>query len=333
MNTTTSTGTTTTVTSGGSTTVYTGRAGFPLPRFNDLNWHLPLQALIASLDTQAAIGPFSVTATHPGLAAALPSSSLVVTVAGGLFLNARGEQIEYTGGSFTLAASLTTRLWLDDTGVLYEAASYPTGLQILPLASVTTSAASVTAIGDDRVLWRSFGGSAAGFVNKAGDTLAEGSNFSLGTTSGTRLGTDPAQRLAFFGASPVPQPASASDLRAALIALGLLAGGGATPLNLNGGTLTGGLQLPVTAVNASMALTALGLFLVSAAGNITITLPDAASNAGGLVILKRIDNTTSTVTVARAGTDTIDGAATSTSLSAQWTVLRLIAMNNGWVVV
>lgn len=42
----------------------------------------------------------------------------------------------------------------------------------------------------------------------------------------------------FFNATPITQPVNTTDLRTAIINLGFLASGGATPLNLNGGTLT-----------------------------------------------------------------------------------------------
>ncbi len=52
----------------------------------------------------------------------------------------------------------------------------------------------------------------------------------------------------FFGITPIAQPGNTTDLRTAIINLGFLASGGATPLNLNGGTLTPG---PVN-VNSSV---------------------------------------------------------------------------------
>jgi len=56
-------------------------------------------------------------------------------------------------------------------------------------------------------------------------------------------------------------------------------------------------------------------------GNITITLPSAAShfgaNMGIQYVFKRIDNSGNTVTIQRAGSDTIDGG-TSFSLTTQW---------------
>lgn len=44
--------------------------------------------------------------------------------------------------------------------------------------------------------------------------------------------------VGFFNATPITQPVNTTDLRTAIINLGFLASGGATPLNLNGGPLT-----------------------------------------------------------------------------------------------
>jgi hypothetical protein len=63
-------------------------------------------------------------------------------------------------------------------------------------------------------------------------------NVVLGTTTGTKFGTATTQKLSFFNSTPIVQPTSTTDLRTALINLGLIATGGATPLNLNGGALT-----------------------------------------------------------------------------------------------
>jgi len=46
------------------------------------------------------------------------------------------------------------------------------------------------------------------------------------------------EMIGFLGATPIVRPAATVDLRAALINLGLYTTGGATPLDLNGGTLT-----------------------------------------------------------------------------------------------
>ncbi len=53
------------------------------------------------------------------------------------------------------------------------------------------------------------------------------------------------------------------------------------------------------------------------AGNIALTLPDAASSSGWFVAIVKTDSSANTVTLNRAGTDTIEGA-TSVVLSAQY---------------
>lgn len=47
--------------------------------------------------------------------------------------------------------------------------------------------------------------------NNRDDTLAEGVDWALGTTTGTKLGTAAAQKLAFHGATPVIQRAGAAQ--------------------------------------------------------------------------------------------------------------------------
>jgi hypothetical protein len=70
--------------------------------------------------------------------------------------------------------------------------------------------------------------------------MNDGANIAFGTTTGTQLGTGSTQKLGFYGATPVVKPTSTTDLRAALINLGLYTTGGASPLDLNGGRLTFG---------------------------------------------------------------------------------------------
>lgn len=68
--------------------------------------------------------------------------------------------------------------------------------------------------------------------------IADGKNIHSNATTGTKIGTATTQKLGFFNATPVVQPTSTTDLRTALINLGLYASGGASPLDLNGGALT-----------------------------------------------------------------------------------------------
>jgi hypothetical protein len=67
----------------------------------------------------------------------------------------------------------------------------------------------------------------------------------------------------------------------------------------------------------------------SSGGAFTLTLPSAASNSGKIFYIKKIDSSANGVVVARAGSDTIDGA-TSYTLSTQWESITLISNGSGW---
>lgn len=62
--------------------------------------------------------------------------------------------------------------------------------------------------------------------------------FTTGATNGATFGSATTDKVSLFGVTPVVQPANTADLKDAMIALGLVATGGATPLNLDGGALT-----------------------------------------------------------------------------------------------
>jgi hypothetical protein len=57
-----------------------------------------------------------------------------------------------------------------------------------------------------------FSVSSAGLATCRGVDIADGFNISTGTTTGTRIGTATTQRLGFFNATPVVQPAAVTDL-------------------------------------------------------------------------------------------------------------------------
>ena len=62
----------------------------------------------------------------------------------------------------------------------------------------------------------------------------------------------------------------------------------------------------------------------------TITLPSASTCSGRQILVAKIDSSGNAVTVARAGTDTIEGSNTI-SLASQWDNALLISNgNNGW---
>lgn len=68
-------------------------------------------------------------------------------------------------------------------------------------------------------------------------------------------------------------------------------------------------------------------------GAFTITLPAASSNPGKTLIVKKIDSSVNAVTIARAGSDTIDGG-TSIAMGIQYQAQTLISNgSSSWYVV
>jgi len=71
--------------------------------------------------------------------------------------------------------------------------------------------------------------------------IPDEADFVFSTTGGTKIGTDAAQKIAFWDATPVDQPAVTADLLDSLQEVGLIASGaGNTPLDLSAGTLACG---------------------------------------------------------------------------------------------
>lgn len=66
--------------------------------------------------------------------------------------------------------------------------------------------------------------------------------------------------------------------------------------------------------------------------NVTITLPLASEAEGYRFYIKRIDDSGNTVTIARSGSDTIDGG-TSASINGQWTVVGAVSDGNAWYLI
>lgn len=61
----------------------------------------------------------------------------------------------------------------------------------------------------------------------------------------------------------------------------------------------------------------------------SITLPAASSNAGKVFRIKKVDSSANVVTIARAGSDTIDGA-TSFTLISQYESATVISDGTNW---
>lgn len=74
------------------------------------------------------------------------------------------------------------------------------------------------------------------------------------------------------------------------------------------------------------------VFANATSGNVTITLPAASGSAGYRFYVKRTDNSSNTCTVARSGSDTIDGQ-TSLTLDLQYTCLSLVSDGSAWYII
>ncbi len=104
-------------------------------------------------------------------------------------------------------------------------------------------------------------------------------------------------------------------------------------VTLNNATINGVTNALVTKTANYTATTVDCTILGNAAtGNITITLPTAASVAGRFYVVKKIDSTANTVTVATTSAQTIDGQA-SKVLSIQYDGIQVQSDNANWVII
>jgi hypothetical protein len=205
-------------------TTYTSNAQLGQPAVGDTGWSAPLNANCTTLDGLTPVGGLCVTLTE------VPSASLNVKVAAGNYVKQDGAVGTYAGtSSQAVTASTTKVLYLDLTssGALTVAASYPSTAHVR-LATVVAGTSTITSITDNRQVFDVCG------------SILDGVNWTFGTSTGTQIGTGATQKIGFYGATAIVQPSSTTDLRTALINLGLYATGGASPLNLNGGALTVG---------------------------------------------------------------------------------------------
>jgi hypothetical protein len=205
-------------------TTYTSNTKLGKPALGDTGWSTPLNANCDTLDALAPVGGLAVTLTET------PSASLNVAVAAGNYVKQDGTVATYAGtASQAITLSTTKVLYLDLTssGALTVGSSYPATAHVR-LATVVAGASTITSVTDNRQCFDVCG------------SIVDGVNWTFGTSTGTQIGTATSQKLGFYGATPVIQPTNTTDLRTALINLGLYATGGASPLNLNGGALTVG---------------------------------------------------------------------------------------------
>jgi hypothetical protein len=74
------------------------------------------------------------------------------------------------------------------------------------------------------------------------------------------------------------------------------------------------------------------IFGDATSGNVTITLPTASANSGYRFYIKRIDASGNTLSIARSGSDTIDGQ-TSVNIAAQYDSYTIVSNGSLWFII
>jgi hypothetical protein len=170
---------------------YTPNVQLAMPASGDRTWNVALNANCSTLDALAPLGSLSVTTTE------VPSASLNIRVAAGTYLNQDGTIGTFAGvASQALTISATNYVYLDltNSGTLtVNTTGFPSTAHVR-LAVVTAGAGTISSIADTRVAFDVIG------------SFADGINFTFGSNTGTKLGTAPNQKLAFFGKTPIAQP-------------------------------------------------------------------------------------------------------------------------------
>jgi len=172
-------------------TTYTASIKLGQPASGDRTWNVPLNANATALDVLAPVGDLAVT-THE-----LPSSSLLVDIAAGQFVDQSGAIQTYAGVSGQAITTATTKtLYLGGTSswaLVTSATSFPLTPHVR-LATVVAGAATITNVTDARVAFGVIG------------SVADGVGLTLGTATGLKIGTGTSQKLGFYNKTPVVQP-------------------------------------------------------------------------------------------------------------------------------
>jgi hypothetical protein len=125
------------------------------PADNDSGWSTSLRADLDAIDALAPVGGLAVAIaeTSGGV-----SASLNVRVSAGKFRSASGALVTYAGtSSYGITTASTIYVWLTDAGVIASGGSFPTGVNIVPLAVVVAGATTITSITDARLSSASLG--------------------------------------------------------------------------------------------------------------------------------------------------------------------------------
>lgn len=144
-------------------------------------------------------------------------SGLVPSVGTGLSVDVTAGTASIGGqvsvGAFSiggLAPSTTNHLYLLNTGAGTSNTTGTAPANSCKLGTALTGVATVTSVDTSTASGRQEKGVAAAnvFLKDADQTLSDGTDIAVGTGSGTKIGTSTSQKLGFFNAAPVAQPAA-----------------------------------------------------------------------------------------------------------------------------
>jgi len=102
------------------------------------------------------------------------------------------------------------------------------------------------------------------------------------------------------------------------------------PMTLNGAISRQ--TVSTTVVTTSSTVSSAVTFVDASSGNLQMTLPNALTSSGSMYVLKKVDATAFTVTVAGVLDQTIDGQASQT-ITSQWVTITLIATAGAWYII
>lgn len=130
-------------------------------------------------------------------------------------------------------------------------------------------------------------------------TLAAGVDLAFNATTGTKLGTAASQKLGFWGATAIIQPALTADLLDSLQAAGLIASGaGDTPLDLTNGAFAAGAGTFNGALTSKHATAGVG-YSTGAGGTVT----QITSASTGVTLNKATGQITTVALTTAAGAE------------------------------
>lgn len=147
----------------------------------------------------------------------------------------------------------------DNTIVLYNIPAAGLSNVRLRVTAIASGALAVAAQSESFVglptLGTQFSGALAGATTLSGDLTLSDVNIVLGTTTGTKIGTATSQKLGFFNATPIVQPANSVDYVTMLVNLGLRASGGTASATFPGALSCAALTATSVAGTGTVALT------------------------------------------------------------------------------